>query len=183
MKEAKSGQPPVRKKPSKGKYEKWLTEDGLTKLQAWARDGLTDLQISHKCGISTSTLYDWKNRYPEISEALKDGKEVVDLEVENALFKSACGYEYEEVITDYNASGEVTSSKTIRKFQPPNTTAQIYWLKNRKRDTWKDNHDKIEIERERVEIDKARLDMDKKEASGDRVIQVILSDDARELAE
>ncbi len=96
---------------ARGKYEYWLTADGLTLLEGWARDGLTDEQIAHNCGISATTLYDWKNRFPKISESLKKGKEIVDYEVENALLNKAL-------------SGE--------------TAAQIFWLKNRRPDKWRD---------------------------------------------
>lgn len=82
---------------AKGKYEYWLTPEGLLKLDAWARDGLTDEQISENIGINPATLYDWKKRYPEISETLKKGKEVVDIQVENALLKRALGYTIKEV--------------------------------------------------------------------------------------
>ena len=63
---------------AKGKYREWLSEDGLIKIQGWARDGLIDEQIAHNMGITTKTLYEWKNKYGEISEALKKGKEVID---------------------------------------------------------------------------------------------------------
>lgn len=96
---------------AKGKYEYWLTEEGLLLLEGWARDGLTDEQIAHNIGISTSTLNNWKNKYVEILESLKKGKEVVDYAVENALLKNAL-------------RGD--------------TTAQIYWLKNRRPDKWRD---------------------------------------------
>ena len=72
---------------AKGKYEYWLSPDGLLLLEAYARDGLTDEQIAKNLDITPSTLYEWKRRYSEISEALKKGKEVVDIEVENALLK------------------------------------------------------------------------------------------------
>ena len=81
----------------KGKYRDWITEEGLLKIEGWARDGLTDEQISHNMGIHPSTLYEWQKKYPEITEALKKGKEVIDRQVENALLKRALGYEYEEV--------------------------------------------------------------------------------------
>ena len=96
---------------AKGKYQKWLEPDGLILLQGWARDGLTDEQLAHNIGISVSTLDAWKNRFPEISAALKKGKAVVDFAVENALLKRAM-------------SGD--------------TTAQIFWLKNRRPDQWRD---------------------------------------------
>lgn len=81
---------------AKGKYEEYLTEEGLLKLEGWARDGLIDEQIAEKIGIRRETLYDWKKKYPNISNALKAGKEIVDRKVENALLKRALGYEYVE---------------------------------------------------------------------------------------
>ena len=81
---------------AKGKYQEWLTEEGLFKIEGWARDGLTDKQIAENIGISRSTLNKWKNDFSDISDTLKRGKEVVDRQVENALFKRALGYEYTE---------------------------------------------------------------------------------------
>lgn len=73
---------------AKGKYKTWLEPDNLTKLEGWARDGLKDTQIADNMGINVSTLYTWKNRYSEINEALKKGKEVVDYEIENSLIST-----------------------------------------------------------------------------------------------
>ena len=70
---------------AKGKYEKWLEKDNLTRLKSWARDGLTDEQIAQNIGINVSTLYTWKNKYSEINEALKKNKEIVDAEIEDNL--------------------------------------------------------------------------------------------------
>ena len=81
---------------AKGKYEHWLTEEGLLQLEAWARNGLTDKQIAYNIGIRRETLYAWKKDFPNISNALKRGKEVVDIQVENALLKRALGYSYVE---------------------------------------------------------------------------------------
>ena len=58
---------------AKGKYEYWLTPEGLLRIQGWARDGLTDEQIAENMNIDTATLYRWKNKYCEICEALKRG--------------------------------------------------------------------------------------------------------------
>ena len=125
---------------AKGKYQEWLTEDGLTKLEAWARDGLTDEQIAHNMGIHPSTLYDWQKKHPCISEALKKGKEVVDIEVENALLKNAVGF------TETLNKVKVLNDGEIIKYEeetyyPPNTTAQIFWLKNRKPKEWRDKQE------------------------------------------
>lgn len=108
---------------AKGKYEKWLKEDNLLLLEGWARDGLTDEQIAKNIGIGERTLYEWKEKYPQISQSLKKGKEVVDYEVENALLSSAL---------------------------EGNTTAQIFWLKNRRPDKWRD--------KQKEETDKTALD-------------------------
>lgn len=80
----------------KGKFQKWLTPDGRTLLEAWARDGLTDEQTARNMGVNRATPYAWKAKYPDISGALKRGKEIVDVEVENALLKRANGFQWTE---------------------------------------------------------------------------------------
>lgn len=122
---------------AKGKYQEWLTPEGLLKIEGWARDGLIDEQIAQNIGIRAATLYEWKKRFPEISEALKRGKEVIDRQVENALLKRALGYEYEEVKEKFEG-GILTERTVTRKEVVADTTAQIFWLKNRKPDTWRD---------------------------------------------
>lgn len=81
---------------AKGKYQEWIAEEGLLLIEGWARDGLTDEQIAHNMGIGVRTLYVWKDKYAQILQALKKGKEVVDRQVENALLKRALGYDFEE---------------------------------------------------------------------------------------
>lgn len=122
---------------AKGKYEYWITPEGLLKIEGWARDGLTDEQISHNIGISVSTLNNWKNNHVEILESLKKGKEVVDRQVENALLKRALGYEYEEVKEKFEG-GVMTERIVTKKEVVADTTAQIFWLKNRKPEKWRD---------------------------------------------
>ena len=132
------------RKRGPGKYHEWTTEEGLLKIEGWARDGLTDEQIAHNIGIVPSTLYEWKKKHSEISEALKKGKEVIDRQVENALLKRALGYEYEEVkqIIEKDEMGKDRKriEKTVKKVIP-DTTAQIFWLKNRKPHEWRDKRD------------------------------------------
>ena len=119
------------------KINEWLENDKLILLEGWARDGLTDEQIAKNIGINRTTLYDWKKKEVNIADALKKGKEVIDFEVENALLKRALGYEYEEETYE---NGILT--KKVKKQVPPDTTAQIFWLKNRQVKKWRD---KVEI--------------------------------------
>lgn len=117
------------------KYTEWLTPEGLVLVEGWARDGLIDEQIAKNMNVAYSTFREWKKKFPTLSAALKQGKEVSDRQVENALFKTATGYYYqEETVTN---AGEIV---TIKKYSKPNTTAQIFWLKNRKAE-WTDRVD------------------------------------------
>lgn len=128
---------------AKGKYEKWLEPNGLQLLGAWARDGLTDEQIAKNMGICRDTLIQWKKRFPDISDTLKRSKEVVDVEVENALLKRALGCTVTEVTKEKGVNPEtgkveLVVTKAVTKEIPPDTTAQIFWLKNRRPDLWRD---------------------------------------------
>lgn len=120
-----------------GKYQEWLLPDGLLRLEGWARDGLTDEQLANNIGINPSTLYEWKKKYTEIANALKRGKEVIDIEVENALLKRAIGYEYTEERIEKSDKDGVKLVQTVKHI-PPDTTAQIFWLKNRLPEKYRD---------------------------------------------
>lgn len=127
----------------KGLYKEWLEADNLIRLEGWARDGLNDEQIAHNIGINVSTLYAWKVKYKDFSEALKRGKEVVDILVENALLKSAMGYKFDEVVQEriYNpetGESEIVEVKRTTKDVQPNPTSLIFWLKNRQPEKWRD---------------------------------------------
>lgn len=119
------------------KYEEWLTYEGLIQIEGWARDGLTDKQIASNMGISRDTLIQWKKKYSDISDTLKKGKEVVDREVENALLKRALGYTYTETTKELSKDGGMIETKKVTKQVVPDTTAQIYWLNNRRPDQWR----------------------------------------------
>lgn len=167
-----------KKAGARGKYLEWIEPEGLIKLEGWARDGLTDEQIAQNIGINRDTLYTWKKKYADISDALKRGKEVVDLQVENALLKRALGYEYSEkkyaqvemsqeehyalkqvIMNRFKIDNPEATMEEIRlvelqvskyksvlveektKEVAPDTTAQIFWLKNRRPDKWRDKQD------------------------------------------
>lgn len=136
------------------KYDQWLTEEGLLKITGWARDGLIDKQIAHNMGIGASTLREWKGTFPEVAEALRKGKEVVDREVENALFRSAIGYTQtiRKPVKVRDVEYDPETGRKVREIErwvaveeeihvPPQVTAQIFWLKNRKPDQWREKND------------------------------------------
>lgn len=108
------------------RIDEWLEEENLIRLEGWARDGLTQEQIAHNMGIGLTTLKEWRKKEPTIETTLKKGREVVDFEVENALLKNAL---------------------------EGNVTAQIFWLKNRKKDQWRE---KIESNDDEKEIQNAK---------------------------
>ena len=119
------------------------TKDNLIRIAAWTRDGLSEAQIAKNLGISYMTFRRAKKdpEYGEqISNALIQTKDVVDMEVENMLLKRAKGYEYDEVTEEYEM-GVLTKRKVIHKIVPPDTSAQIFWLKNRKPDVWRDRRE------------------------------------------
>lgn len=120
---------------------KWETQikDKLILVEGWARNGLTDEQIAKNLGISKTTFYKYKKEHSELSELLKKGKEVIDIQVENSLLKRALGYTYEEQSTETFLNGNV-KKKIITKYVPGDTTAQIFWLKNRRPDKWRDKN-------------------------------------------
>jgi DNA-binding XRE family transcriptional regulator len=99
--------------------------------------GATDQQLADTFGVSEQTINTWKKKHPNFLESLNKGKEFADALVAESLYKSAMGLHKisEEVNTD---GGVITLERTI----PPNTSAQIFWLKNRQPKKWKD---KVEI--------------------------------------
>lgn len=125
-----------------------MTEDGLTLLAAWARDGLTYEQIAKNMGIACSTLRVWKDTYSAISAALKKNRELADIEVENELYESCKGRRVTvkkpiKVKKVHVKDGERFEAEIVEQHEeeiyiPPNTTAQIFWLKNRRPDLWRD---------------------------------------------
>lgn len=125
------------------KYQEWINPDGLLRIEGWCRDGLTQAQIAKNMNIALGTLLMWRKKYPALESAMKRGKDVADREVENALFNRA-------------VSG--------------NVTAQIFWLKNRKPDEWRnfnerntkeDRQEQItRIERMMLENEKLRAEIE-----------------------
>ena len=119
-------------------------EPKLNLVEYWARNGVIDKDIAHNLGIGYRTLSTYRKKHKPLEQALIVGKEEADAMVVSALFKRAIGYEYEEVKTVIEQTGagkNLKENKRVEKTKkvlPPNITAQIYWLKNRLKATWKD---------------------------------------------
>lgn len=103
--------------------------------------GATDQELADFFDVSVRTLYRWKNSHPEFCQALNAGKAPADERVERSLFERACGYERDEI--DIRVIGGEIVQTPVRKFYPPDTTAMIFWLKNRRPEAWRD---KTEVE-------------------------------------
>lgn len=124
----------------------WLTEDNLMLVSSWCRDGYTYQDIANRIGISYATLRKWRANYPEFEKALKTSREIIDYKVENALLKSALGYQTKEVrVTTTIRNGRTieTVKEVTDKEQSPNVSAIQCWLYNRLPDKWKKNRDNI----------------------------------------
>lgn len=112
----------------KSKAEKWLSEKSLSIIAGWARQGLSDEQIAGNMGIDARTLYRWKKKYSQFCQCLEENKNIADIQVENALYKRAIGYTYDEVTYVRDEDGNMVETKRVKKEVVPDVTAQKYWL-------------------------------------------------------
>lgn len=115
--------------------EKMIRQAGLL----CARHGYTNQQLADFFHVDVSTIYNWKRVHPDFFEALKVSKEVADSLVERSLFERATGYECPEDKV-FNNNGEALVVPTTKVY-PPDTTACIFWLKNRKPEEWREEKD------------------------------------------
>ena len=108
----------------------------LDTIEGMYRDGLTLEDIANHLGVALSSMCNYKNQYKELNDALTRGNQDSIYVVENSLFKSATGFYYTE--DELTKSGEVV---TITKYAKPNVNAQIFFLKNRARNKWRDKQE------------------------------------------
>ena len=111
-------------------------EEYVTQAEKLCRLGATDMEVADFFGVEVRTLYRWKADNEAFCQALKAGKDVADERVERSLYARANGYEHEEV--DIRVVDHAIVQTPIRKYYPPDTTACIFWLKNRKAAEWRD---------------------------------------------
>ena len=119
--------------------------------KAYAMAGLTDVQLAKELDVSEATISNWKKEHPEFLEALKDGKNIPDDKVEACLFKRATGYNHKAVKIFMPAGASEPVYADYIEHWAPDVTAQIFWLKNRRPDRWRDKQD-IQVESGPLEI-------------------------------
>jgi len=135
-------------KANRKKFEHWMTPDGMVLVRAWARNGLTDEELATKLGIVRSTLNVWKLKFPAFADLLTKTKEIVDVTIENSSFMAATGYEYTEqqafkvkrTIYDKDSGKKLEDYEEVKvvdlkRWQPADIKAIIWWLKNRDKET------------------------------------------------
>lgn len=109
--------------------------------EAWATAGRTDKQIAEKLGVSETTVNNWKNEHPEFLEALKRGKAEPDDRIEACLFARAIGYDHEAVKIFMPANAKKPVYAPYIEHTVPDVTAQIFWLKNRRPERWREKQE------------------------------------------
>lgn len=148
---------------AKSKWE--FVKGRLDAISAWCRMGMLEKDIAKKLKISVSTLESYKLSHPELLEALKNGKEDADDNVENALYEKCIGkFIYEEQAFKcknvfYDESGRRCESEDIvvqevKKYIPSETMAQLAWLNNRRPQRWRKNANKEKLDEQRFDHDK-----------------------------
>lgn len=150
---------PRRKTACSGGKSKYPThvEPKLELIEAWSRDGLSLEQIAANLGIAESTLRKYRDTYEALAAALARGREVVDAVVESALLRKCTGYDYTEVYREYKVKvdpdtgeqvKELIKTKETTRHIDGDVTAQMFWLANRKRETWRYKPEPAEAEQD-----------------------------------
>jgi len=125
--------------PKRGRPSVYKKDFVRMAFVACSEGGATDVVLARLFGVALSTLNEWKGEHSEFSESIKRGKDYYDTEVvEKNLLKRANGYRYTEVTKESGKNGEMRVTKRVQKESLPDVTAQIFWLKNRHSDRWRD---------------------------------------------
>lgn len=131
---------------TKAKADDWITEDGLLTIRGLARDGLANDAIAEQIHCNKSTFANWVKRYPQIAEALKEGRRPVIEEVESAAYKAAKGFWTEDVDTEIYVDEKGQERKRVIKHKrwiKAEPAMMCYLLNNRKPDRYSNHPDKV----------------------------------------
>lgn len=125
-----------RRAGAQSKYEDGFNASFSDIARKLALLGATDVQMAKAIGVARSTLNVWRDKRPEFAQAIQQGKLIADSSVAEALYRRAIGYEHEE--TDIRViDGQIVKTPITKRY-PPDSTACIYWTKNRARWAWRD---------------------------------------------
>lgn len=133
-------QPPTKRKP--GRPAVWVN-DIVELTRRACRLGATNKALAGFFDVSEGTINDWIRDKPEFAEAIRDGRTFADAHVADSLYRKATGYEHQAVKIFCNAEGDITEVPYTERYAP-DTTAAIFWLKNRRPDLWRDVKEKNE---------------------------------------
>lgn len=115
----------------------WLSEDGLTLIAGWRRNGVPLKEIATKnIGVSMTAFWGWYRQSDALQRACKNSKDIADYTVEDALYRRAVGYNYEEKVFEL-VEGEIRLTKVFEKHMPPDTKAIMQYLFNRRPEVWR----------------------------------------------
>jgi transcriptional regulator with XRE-family HTH domain len=114
-----------------------LSDERIRQIEILALKGFTDAEMADVIGVTEQTFNNWKTQKPSFFESLKDWKIQADSKVEVSLYEKATGYEHPETKLFKTSEDKIISEEVTRHY-PPDTTAMIFWLKNRKKKVWRD---------------------------------------------
>lgn len=126
-----------------------------------AKLGATDMELADFFEVTVRTIHNWKNNNPEFFHSLKAGKKEADARVERSLFQRAVGYEQAAVKIFMPANASEPVYAPFREVVSPDTTACIFWLKNRKPDQWRDKVEHgVTVKTDRLNEVRTALELD-----------------------
>jgi len=127
----------------RGRKNKYETHVGprLEEIGWWCRDGLIEEEMFKRLGVSERSWYEYKNKYPQLSQVLKNGKAQADYRVEDSLYKRAVGIKNATETTEEYKDGVLVAKKIVKKNIAPDPTSMIFWLKNRQPAKWRDKQE------------------------------------------
>lgn len=152
---------------AKPKFD-FTDKENLLRIEGWARDGLDDKQIAANLRYNETYFSELKSKIPELSEALKKGRAPLDIIVESTLYRRAVGakikvqqaIKVKEVYYDdegHKCEKERVEVVELEQELPSDTTAQIFWLKNRKPDIWNRQPERVDLTTNGKDLPAARV--------------------------
>lgn len=146
-----------------------IIKSQLELIETMVEKGATDKEISKKIGVGYSTFRKYKAQDEDIKQIMAQGKEKKNQAVEQAVYKCATGYHYYEDVVTKLKNEEVTEDgniitkeevkiSSVKKYRGPDLAAQKYWLNNKEKAKWKDNPNKVAIDKENLKLKKKEIE-------------------------